>query len=273
MMREKFIFPEQNKDKREKEPESIITAYVIRHGKSTPDKFNPERTLTEEGKEQTQKVAQKIAQEIMKEISPKQEIELRGYDSGVVRANQTLIEIVKILTEKGYKVYLPSSSQELAQDKQALEEMKNKGLIYGEGPGIKSRIKNMRLTQEAKKILKEEAKQKGIGVAETILTTPEEKLKEMGVETPQEVFDRIEKAVNITQRLAQRLKERKYPRRIISIAVSHGGVLESYLAKKLNIPPEKLGDIPETEGFKITFRGDKTEIKPWGEEIEKRLRE
>jgi len=259
---------------KEKLPESTITAYVIRHGETVKDKFDPRRGLTERGEEQAKKAAEKIAEEISRETPPETEIELRGYDSGVDRANQTLIGAVKILTSKGYKVYLPYSSQEIAQDKIALEEMEKAGLIYGKGPGIKSRIRNMTLPAEAKKELIEKAKQRGEELVVTILTTPPEKLKEMGVETPEEIFKRMEPALEITNRLAQRRREKKYPRRIISICLTHGGTLEGYLTQKLGINPRKLDAIPECEGFRIDFSGQpgkEPKIKFWGEEIEKRM--
>jgi len=274
-MPEKFIERGiEAKLEKEKMPESIITAYVIRHGETTTEKLDPRRGLTERGIEQAKKAALRIANEIAQETPKEQKIELRGYDSGIDRANQTLIEVVKVLTEKGYKVYLPYSSQEIAQDKVTLEEMKKAGLIYGEGPGIKPRIRNMTLPTEAKKRLTEEAERKGEELVVTILTTPPEKLKEMGGETPKEIFQRMESGVKSTNRVSQWLRKREYPRKIVAIATSHGGTLEGYLTEKLGIGPKELGAISNCEGFRLDFTGkpgEEPKINFWGEEIEKRM--
>ncbi len=267
---------ELRKEKKEREKsESVVTAYIIRHGDTTKDKFDPNRGLTEKGKEETEEAAERIAQEIVEETGKDTEIELRGYDSGQIRANQTLIEVAKKLTDKGYKIYLPFSSQELAKDEVAFKEMKKAGLIHGEGPGIKSRIRNITLPDEAKKELKEEAKQKGEKAVITVLTTPPEKLKEMGVETPEEIFKRVESAVESTDRISQRLRKNEYPRKIIAIAATHGAIPEAYLSQKLKVNPKDIGEVPNCEGFRIDFTGKpdkKPRIQFWGKEIEKRMR-
>ena len=277
MPKEKFFSKEfESSLEKEKLPQGIITVYLLRHGETTSDKTDPRRGLTEKGKEQAQKAALRIAQEIIQTTSPKKVIELRGYDSGVFRANQTLIEIAKILTEKSFRIYLPYSTQELAEDKFSLEEMKKKGLIYGEGPGIKPRIRNMILPDEAKKEIVKKAKEKGEEPVVTLLTTSPAKLKEMGIETPEEIFQRIEEGVKITEKLAHRLGKGESPRKIIVIATSHGGTLEGYLTQKFNLDPKTLGEIPNCEGIRLDFPGnlqEEVKISLWGDEMEKRAQE
>lgn len=253
---EKFEQEKLSSPEKEKLPQGIITVYLLRHGEIISDKFDLRRGLTEKGKEQAQKAAFKIAQEIIQTTSPKEEIELRGYDSGIFRANQTLIEIAKILTEKGFRIYLPYSSQELAEDKFSLEEMKKKGLIYGEGPGIKSRIRNMILLSEAKKEIIKKAKEKGERAVVTLLTTPPAELKAMGIETPEEIFQRVEKGVKITEKLAHRLGKSGSARKIVVIATTHGGTLEGYLTQKFNLDSKVLGEIPNCEGIRLDFPGN-----------------
>lgn len=282
-MPEKFIEGGiETKPEKEKKPESIITAYVIRHGESITDKFDPRRGLTEKGREQVRKAFTKIAEEIMQETDPETEVELRGFDSGFERANQALIGAVQVLAEKGFGVKIPYSSKELAQDPSILEQMEQGGLIRILGKkGMKPEsfvfLRPITFPTEAKKAILEEAKKKGEYETVTIFSTPPEELKKMGMETPEEAFARMESGVKRTNDLAQFMRQReKRPRRTFYIAISHGYVMEIYLSKKLGISPTKLGEIPNCEGFRIDFTGktgEKPKIKVWGEETKKRMAE
>lgn len=274
----------ETKQEKEKIPESIITAYVIRHGESIADKTDSRRGLTERGREQAGETGRKIAEEIAKETGPEVEIELRGFDSGIDRANQTLIEVIKVLTDKGYRISLPYSSKELAQDKLALEEMENAGLIrvLGERQKIKPEaidfLKPIKLPKEARQALSAEAQESGGDLLTVMMTLPPEKLRGMGVETPKEAYQRMRSGEERTNKLAQFLKQREHhPRRIVHIAISHGYIMGAYLKEKLGIKQAfKEENIPNCQGFRVDFTGklnEKPKIKLWGEEIAEKMKQ
>lgn len=284
-MPEKFIESEiETKPEKEKKPESIITAYVIRHGESITDKTDPRRGLTEKGTEQAREAGRKIAEEIAQETDPEINIELRGFDSGMERSNQTLIEVVRILTDKGYKVHLPYSTQELAQDNLALEEMEKAGLIRIVGgkqkikPEAINFLKPIKIPKEARPILSAEAQATGGDLLTVMLTLSPEKLKEMGVETPEEAYQRMRSGEERTNKLARFLKQREHrPRRIIYIAVSHGYIMGAYLKEKLGIKQAfKEENIPNCQGLRVDFTGkpgEESKIKLWGEGITENIKQ
>jgi len=270
---------------KEKMPKSVITAYVIRHGESITDKTDPRRGLTEKGKEQAKEAGRKIAEEIARETGPEVDIELRGFDSGMERTNQTLIEAIRALTDKGYKVHLPYSTQELAQDKFALEEMEQAGLIriYGKKQRIRPEaidfLKPIGLSKEAKQILAVEAQASGGDLLTAMLTLSPEgtrEIKEKGAETPEEAYQRMKSGEERESKVAEFLKQReRRPRRLIHIAISHGYIMGFYLKEKLGIKQAfKEENIPNCQGFRVDFTGEhgkEPEIKLWGEEIKERI--
>jgi broad specificity phosphatase PhoE len=274
----------ETKPEKEKMPESIITAYIIRHGESIADKTDLRRGLTERGKEQAKEAGRKIVEEIARETDPGTDIELRGFDSGMDRANQTLIEVVKVLTDKGYKVNLPYSTQELAQDKFILDEMEKAGLIrvYGKERQIKPEainfLKPIKIPKEARPGLVEEAQRTGGDLLTVMMSFPPEKLKEIGVETPGEAYQRMKSGEERTNQVARFLRQReRRPKRVIHIAISHGYIMGAFLKEELGIKQVfKEENIPNCQGFRVDFTGkpgEKPTLKLWGEEIEKRIKE
>jgi len=283
-MPEKFIEGKiETEPEKEKMPESIITAYVIRHGESIANKTDPRRDLTERGQEQAREVGRKIAEEIVRETDPGLDIELRGFDSGMDRANQTLIEVVSVLTDKGYKVHLPYSTQELAKNKFALEEMEKAGLIriYGKERQIRPEainfLKPIKIPKEVRPSLVEEAQKNGGDLLTVMMSSPPEKLKAMGVETPEEAYQRMKSGEERTNQVARFLRQgERRPRKIVHIAISHGYIMGAFLKEELGIKQAfKEENIPNCQGFRVDFTGkpgEKPKIKLWGEEIENNIK-
>ncbi len=281
MSRSRFEGGTETAPEVEKRGDPIITAYVIRHGESVVDKTDPHRGLTDGGREQARAVGGLIAEEISQEADPDTIIELRGFDSGVDRSNQTLIEAVKVLVKKGYKVHLPYSSQELAESPDDLEAMSEKGLIsvYGKKQRIRPEaieyLRPVSIPKEARSRLNEKAQETGGDILSVMMSLPEDQLKAMGVETMEDAYQRMKTGENRTNEVARFLTmkdgDRNHRKRVVHIAISHGYIMGAFLRKELGIPePFEEKNIPSGQGFRVDFTGkpgDPPHLELWGDEI------
>lgn len=251
---------------REPEPRNnapAICAYLIRHGETSENKNDPKRGLTAKGIEQSRGAAERIAGEIQETYPKDVPVELRGYDSGQDRANQTLIAVATLLRDRGYNVVLPK-----AKDAEEETRYAEAGFTPKEGPGIRSKIRSIQIAKEARPYLYRKEKEEGIGPVMVWLTEPEEELAARGIEGKDVAFARVEKGVEQTARIASRIREQK--RHVVAIATTHGGTLEGYATKKLGLTPKALGEIENCEGLKMEFPGDGTppRVRLWGEHAE-----
>lgn len=226
----------------------MVTAYIIRHGETGKNKLDPNRNLTDRGVEQTRQTAQRLAGR----LDPARD-RIRLYHSGMARAEETMNYLEEEFTRLGFEVIRPTT-------------------------GIVKRIRNLTLTDEYRKKLKDTKFQEDLGHKDNIVMTwLADPNRPAEVETPQEATARIQTGIDATARIAHALAERQQDKREVAIGVTHGGPLESYLLEKMEQDPESFGgDLANCEGFEVDFYGDPTiepKVKLFGAEIEQRFTE
>ncbi len=185
-----------------------------------------------------------------------------------------------MLVEKGFKVHLPYSSQELAEDQNALEAMNDAGTIsvYGKKQRVRPEaidyLRPISVPKEARSHLSQEAQETGGDILSVMMSMSEEELKAMGVETMDEAYQRMKAGEDRTNQVARFLAtqrgERRQQRRVVHIAISHGYIMSAFLKKELAIQePFEERNIPSGQGFRVDFTGmpgDPPHLQLWGEE-------
>jgi len=245
-----------------------LRVYLLRHAETTKDKLDPNRGLTEEGKEQCRTAAQRI----ISELNPK-DVVLNLLYSGMPRANQTLDFIVEELKQAGFEFYEPERLNNRG------DGIKTKGVPRTEARRL-SGIRNVGLGDDNyRKELYSAEKKASLGLPSDIgpemvwlndLNRPKE------VETPEQVSVRVKDSFERAQRGVDRFAPswREKGKKVVTLALTHGAVMEKFFSNEMDVDVNKLGVTPNVEGYRIDFsEGNKPVINPWGEKIEKTVKD
>ncbi len=242
----------------------VVTAYIIRHGETTEDKLNPNRSLTTEGESQ----ADDAAEQLITELNPQTDV-IQILDSGNHRANVTVVRIAEKLKAAGFNFFVPVPS-----DKSGNLQAEN----IPTTPEPKSRSYNKiaaaNIPDQFKKLLADPVLHAELGLGNDI---PDKRvmtwfmIQRDGMETPQQVLERVRQGMNDTQKKLPQLNKVLSPdQRIVVVAAGNASMVDSVVTEASKVhPKDRGGEISNCEGFKVDFNlGADPKINLWGENIE-----
>jgi len=243
----------------------LVTAYVIRHGETTEDKLNPNRSLTPEGERQ----ADEAAGHLIAELNPATDI-IQLLDSGNHRANVTVMRVAEKLKEAGFKFFIPVHTDKAGNVQDADVQTTN-------NPKSKKydKIGAANIPDEFKKLLADPALHAELGIGDDI---PDKRIltwfmiQREGMETPAQVVERVKKGMVDTQKQLPKLNKVLTPdQRVVVIAAGNASMVDPLVTEASGVhPKDRGGETHNCEGFKVDFKvGEDPEIGLWGENIEK----
>jgi len=279
----------------EKEHPSL-TVFLMRHGESEEDKSKPNRGLTEKGQQEVRENFNDIINQIITDELPNfkdfddtekrktaaqetlAKVEMHLADSRTDRTMEQAWLERKILVELGLppeELYLSKATYEWAQKKGELQAVPETA-----GPGIKKRlagVQGLDKAPEFRKQLDSPEYQHRVGAQDTLIAwalTPEDQVPG-GVEKRSQMEQRLHRDLAKVEHVAQSKKLAGRPKRPIYIANSHASIITLATASELNVPIEKLGEVPNAEGLRFDFYGeDKSHTsKPFGKNLEAKVAE
>ena len=243
----------------------VVTAYIIRHGETTEDKLNPNRGLTLEGENQ----ADEAAERLISELNPATDV-IQILDSGNYRANATVMRIAQKLKSAGFKFF-----NLIHSDKDGHYQDKN--ISTHNDPESKSynKIAAANIPDSFKIRLADSTLHSELGIPDDI---PDKRmlawfmLREEGMETPEQVTERVKSGMADTQKQLPKLNSILTPdQRIVVVAAGNATMVDSLVTSSSGVhPKDRGGEINNCEGFKVDFNlKQEPQINLWGENIEK----
>lgn len=264
-----------------------VTIYLLRHGLTGKDKSNPNRELTEVGREQVTAAIRDVVDQLIREVDPHakitddnravlfapvaEQIQFQLYDSGTTRTQEQVTLEQVALKQWGAgdeSIYVPASVQ------------RYQGEHPTAGPGVAKRLEGVMGLDENpgfRKQLDDPATQERLGSEGALLTwllMPEEEIPG-DVENPSQMKGRMQATVNKVRRVIPYLAReavRTGQRRVI-IGNSHGSFSTLSASEMLGVDLRTIGQVHEAEGIRLRFNADGSSrsVEPFGEKIEARL--
>lgn len=243
----------------------VVTAYIIRHGETTEDKTNPNRSLTPEGEHQ----ADEAAERLIAELNPAVDI-IQLLDSGNHRANVTVMRIAEKLKEAGFKFFSPVHSDKAGN-------FLDTNITTVDDPNSRSysKIGAANIPDEFKKLLADPKLHAELGIGDDI---PDKRvmtwfmIQREGMETPAEVVERAKQGMAETQKRVSKLNNiLTAEQRIVVVAAGNASMVDPLVTEASGVhPKDRGGETSNCEGFKVDFKiNNEPAIGVWGENIEK----
>lgn len=256
-----------------------LTAYMIRHGETSDNKFDPNRGLTEEGKQQMDAAADRL----IAELDPNRDI-INLLQSGNPRATMSVERIAAKLKAAGFKFMepiklIPASKRKGASTYFGATTEPERVTYYRRG-----RAANF--TDDAKKLLASPEIHKRLNITDKIAKNKDAKripawygLAELGelpegAESPEHSAGRMEEAYASIQKQLPLVADHLEPgKRLVSIMAANASTLDAAITARTGKDAfERPGEVENAEGFRIDFAVDQEpEFDVWGPDIESKI--